>query len=251
MSTEPTHLAVIADIHGNSLALDAVLADIDRRGVGQIVCLGDCAYGSLDPAGTLDRLIARGIPGISGNQDRIVHAPPPELLATADHRFIHERIGPAHLRWLERLPATLVVGEVFCCHGTPDSDEAYLLEEVTPHGVGLRDDAALSRLLAGVAQPVIVCGHSHVPHLVALADGRLVVNPGSVGVPAYTEDRPYPHVMEAGSPHARYALLGRGPAGWAVELVAVPYAWDEAAAAARRNGRADRALWIASGRASL
>jgi predicted phosphodiesterase len=81
--TEKT-LAVIADILGNSWALDAVLADIDRRGVTQIVNLGDCAYGSLDPAGALDRLIARAIPTVSGNQDRIVHAPPPDVRGSAD-----------------------------------------------------------------------------------------------------------------------------------------------------------------------
>jgi diadenosine tetraphosphatase ApaH/serine/threonine PP2A family protein phosphatase len=102
-----------------------------------------------------------------------------------------------------------------------------------------------------VAQPVVVCGHSHVPRVVALSDGRLVVNPGSVGIPAYTDDLPYPHVMEAGSPHARYALLRKEAAGWTVELVGVPYAWDEAARVARSNGRDDRAIRIATGRAVL
>jgi predicted phosphodiesterase len=244
-------IAVIADIHGNSWALDAVLAELDRRAVTRIVNLGDCAYGSLDPAGTLERLIARGIPTVSGNQDRIVHAPPPEVLGRADDRFIKARLSDAQIDWLRALPATIAFGELFCCHGTPDSDTTYLLEEVTPHGVRLRDDGSLSRILAGITAPVIVCGHSHVPRVVALADGRLIVNPGSVGVSAYEEDVPYPHVMEAGSPHARFALLRREAAGWAVELVAVPYPWDVAAAVARENGRPDRARWIATGRATL
>lgn len=244
-------LAVIADIHGNSWALDAVLADIDRRGVTQIVNLGDCAYGSLDPAGTLDRLIARGIPTVSGNQDRIVHAPPPGVRGSADHTFVMERLSDGHVAWLQALPATLTLDELFCCHGTPASDEAYLLEEVTPQTVRLRDDAALSALLGGIAQPVVVCGHSHVPHVVTLSDGRLIVNPGSVGVSAYCHDVPYPHVMEAGSPHARYAILRRDAAGWGVELIAVPYAWSTAASVARHNGRPDRATWIATGRATL
>ena len=151
-------LAVLADIHGNTWALEAVLADLDRRGVTAVVNLGDCAYGSLDPAGTLDLLMARGIPTISGNQDRIVHAPPPEVQESADHTFVTARLSAEQVAWLQALPATLVVGEVFCCHGTPDSDETYLLEEVTPHGVRLREDAALHALLAGVAQPVVVCG---------------------------------------------------------------------------------------------
>lgn len=244
-------LAVLADIHGNTWALQAVLADLDRRRVTEVVNLGDCAYGSLDPAGSLDLLMARRIPTISGNQDRIVHVPPSEVQGSADHAFIAARLNAEQVAWLQALPATLVVGEVFCCHGTPESDETYLLEEVTPHGVRLREDAALRTLLTGVAQSVIVCGHSHVPRVVTLSDGRLVVNPGSVGVPAYADDLPHPHVMEAGSPHARYALLVRSAAGWRVELVALPYAWNEAAAEARRNGRPDRALRIATGRARL
>lgn len=55
-------LAILADVHANRWALDAVLDDIDRRGVDRLVNLGDSLYGPLDPAGTADRLIARGVP---------------------------------------------------------------------------------------------------------------------------------------------------------------------------------------------
>jgi len=72
-----TALALIADIHGNTWALDAVLADID----------------SLDPAGALERLMAQAIPTVSGNQDRIVHAPPPELVGSPDQTFINPQPG--------------------------------------------------------------------------------------------------------------------------------------------------------------
>ena len=81
--------------------------------------------------------------------------------------------------------------------------------------------------------------------------GRLVINPGSVGLPAYDHDVPWPHVMEAGSPHARYALLTRGAEGWQIDQVLVPYPWEEAAAQARRNGRPDWGEWIATGRYEL
>ncbi len=63
-------IAILADIHGNSAALDAVLADIDRKGIIHILNLGDCLSGPLDPAGTADRLIARPFPTIAGNHDR-------------------------------------------------------------------------------------------------------------------------------------------------------------------------------------
>ena len=63
-------IAVMADIHGNTWALDAVLADIKHREITQIVNLGDCVYGSLDPAGTLERLMGANMISIAGNQDR-------------------------------------------------------------------------------------------------------------------------------------------------------------------------------------
>jgi predicted phosphodiesterase len=240
-------IAVIADIHGNTWALDAVLADIRRRGIATIVNLGDCVYGSLDPAGTAERLMAGDIHTIMGNQDRDVFAPSEQMRRSADHLFVTSRLSDAQIGWLAGLPPTLVLGDLFCCHGTPQSDMTYLLERVTEHGVFLADGATIQMQLEAVSQPVVLCGHSHVPRSIGLPDGRLVVNPGSVGMPAYDEDQPYPHVMEAGSPHARYAILSSTAAGWQVEQIAVPYDWNAAAAVALANGRADRARWIATG----
>lgn len=82
-----------------------------------------------------------------------------------------------------------------------------------------------------------------------LPQGKLIVNPGSVGLPAYTMETPFPYAMESGSPHARYALLHRVQQGWQVEHVQVPYPAHEAARAAANNGRADWAEWLSTGRA--
>jgi len=242
---------VLADVHGNSWALRAVLADLARRGVEAILNLGDSLYGSLDPRGSGELLMADFILSISGNQDRIVHRPPPGVEESQDFRFVRREITSEQQEWLASLPDTRVYGEIFACHGTPASDETYLLEEVTPQGVSLRRSEAILEDLRGVRQPVVVCGHSHVPRLVHLPSGQIVVNPGSVGIPAYDHDIPYPHVIESGSPHARYALLHRDAAGWRVELIAVPYPWEEAAAATVRNGQPFRAPWILTGRAAL
>ena len=242
-------IALIADIHGNTWALDAVLADIKRREITRIVNLGDCVYGSLDPAGTLERLMGANMISIAGNQDREVFDESEQVRSSRDHQFVTGQLSAAQLAWLEQLPTTQVIEDVFLCHGTPASDMIYLLEHVTEHGVFLRNSATITAELCNVRQPVVVCGHSHIPRTVWLPDGRLVVNPGSVGIPAYNEDLPYPHVMEAGSPHARYAVLARQPGGWAIEHVALPYPWSQAAEVARRNGRPDRARWIETGRA--
>lgn len=96
---------------------------------------------------------------------------------------------------------------------------------------------------------LVLCGHSHQPGALRLGDGRLVVNPGSVGLPAYRHHEPHPHRMESGTPHARWAVLERAAAGWRVELRATPYDTAPAVAAARENGRPDWADWIATGRA--
>jgi len=252
MSNESTNsIALIADIHGNTWALDAVLADIARRGISQIVNLGDSVYGSLDPRGTAERLIDANIASICGNQDRDVFAPSERGRASDDYRFVMGELSAGQVEWLRHQPASLVVGEIFCCHGTPLSDETYLLENVTERGVFLHDSNAILAQLGGVSQPVIACAHSHVPHAIALPTGQMVVNPGSVGIPAYDHDRPYPHVMEAGSPHARYAILTREAAGWEVAHIAVVYPWAQAAVVARSRGRPDRASWIETGRARL
>ncbi len=75
------------------------------------------------------------------------------------------------------------------------------------------------------------------------------MNPGSVGLPAYTMETAVPYAMESGSPHARYALLSGMLHSWQVEHVQVPYDWEYAAEVARRNQRSDWAEWLTTGRA--
>jgi predicted phosphodiesterase len=240
--------AVLSDIHGNRWALEAVLDDLRRRGIRAMVNLGDCLYGPLDPAGTARMLMALGMPTVRGNEDRII---PEEAGSHPDSPslpFVRSQLRPDHIGWLRGLPMTLVAhGEFFLCHGTPERDDEYLAREVTPGACGLRPPTAIARKLGPVAQPVVLYGHDHLPALLRLTDGRLLVNPGSVGLPAYRDDLPFPHAMEAGSPHARYAIVARSQAGWAVEHVAVAYDWQQAVAAAGKNGRPDWAAALGSG----
>ena len=242
-----TSLAVIADIHGNRWALEAVLQDIDQRGIEQIVNLGDHLTGPLDPAGTADLLIERTMLSICGNDDRVLFSAAEEL--SASQRYTRELLTPAHLQWLRTLPATDVVAdELFVCHGDL-FDAPYLLEQVAASGVPLRSTREIETSISAIAQPVILCGHSHVPRTVSLPQGKLIINPGSVGLPAYTMETPFPYAMESGSPHARYALLRRMQNGWQVEHVQVPYPSEQAATAAQGNQRADWAQWLTTGRA--
>jgi diadenosine tetraphosphatase ApaH/serine/threonine PP2A family protein phosphatase len=170
-------------------------------------------------------------------------------------------LEPRHREWLTRLPATLPLSaEVFCCHGTPGSDLEYFLETVVAGfvGVGLgangvraaTPDEAAARAgsaLSGVPHGLILCGHTHVPRVLRLNDGRLVVNPGSVGLQGYDDDHGHPHVIETGAPHARYALLERASAGWHVALRSVAYDWEAAALRADREHRPDWAHALRTG----
>jgi putative phosphoesterase len=241
--------AVLSDIHGNIWALEAVLKDIQKRDIDRIINLGDSLYGPLDPEATARCLMHLPHDGIRGNQDRIL---------TTDHQpsdssaliQVRESLKPDILQWLVSQPAVSIVDEnLFLCHGTPESDRIYLLEDATGSVIALREETQLRSMLEPVQQMVILCGHSHTPRIVQLSDGRLVVNPGSVGLPAYTDTEPVPHRMETGSPHARYAVLTETDSDWMVELIAIPYAWGKAVDQACRNGRNDWAAWLESGRA--
>ncbi|MBV7433662.1 metallophosphatase family protein [Cardiobacteriaceae bacterium TAE3-ERU3] len=243
-------LAVIADIHGNAPALEAVLADIARRGVDKIVNLGDIFYGPIAPANTLALLQESDALTISGNQDRLLlEAATGDRTRNPTIDFVLTELGDAGLDWLRQLPATAVIGDVLLCHGSPTCDETYLLEKVIDGGMVLRDDDEITASLAGYNHAVVCCGHTHLPRVVQLSNGQLVVNPGSVGMPAYADDAPQLHKMESGSPHAQYAILQQRQYGWDVEHIRLAYDWQQAAALAKVNGRADWAQLLLSGRA--
>jgi putative phosphoesterase len=239
-------LALIADIHGNAWALEAVLDDLARRGVSEILNLGDSVYGPLGPAATADRLIAAGVPSVRGNQDRILLEAPGGAVHPT-FAYTASQLSTRHFEWLRSQPHTLQQDDVFCCHGTPADDAEYLLEAVNAAGAWLRRPDEVAALVKGIDATLIACGHSHVPRVTALADGTLVVNPGSVGLPAYSDDSPFPHRMETGSPHARYAIAERVNGRWSVDSIAIPYDWSTAAQHARRNGREDWATALESG----
>jgi predicted phosphodiesterase len=112
----------------------------------------------------------------------------------------------------------------------------------------VRDEEEIVRLLAGASQPVIVCGHTHIPRLVRLANGQAIVNPGSVSVAAYSDDTPVPHAMENYSPDASYAILEETVSGWDVTFRNVSYDTREASRTAAELGRSDWAHQIATGR---
>ena len=227
--------AAIADVHGNYAALEAVLADIAALGIGEVVNLGDHLSGPLEPQRTADLLIARGFPSIRGDQDRILVELGP---AGTSRRLDHKRLQQRHLDWLADLPPTLIYrDDVFLCHGTPEDDAAFWLDRVTADGkIEASPIREIEAEAKGVGASLILCGHTHIPRAVRLGDGRLVVNPGSVGCPGYDSPKPVYHRGQTGTPDASYAILERTPRGWSVTFRYVPYDHMSMARLARANG---------------
>jgi len=226
-------IAIITDIHGNVAALEAALADIRARGIGQVLSLGDNASGMMWPRETAALLMAAGIDSVRGNHDRFVGTLDPTAMTKQD-AHAHAEVTADQRAWLAGLPTRITPAPgVLACHGTPASDTTNLLEEVRHgHLVPTRPATIRDRLGAdGMAARVVLCGHSHQPGIVQVAGGPLVVNPGALGCPAFrvTQDG-HAHVSEARSPHARYAILHLPPDGLPqAELVAIAYDWESAA----------------------
>ena len=241
-------IAVIADIHGNDLALDAVLADIERRGITEIVNLGDHLSGALNASRTADILLSRpDIVCIRGNHDRWLVEKERAAMGSWD-RIAHAQLEAHHLNWLEQLPATAVLhNEIFLCHGTPQTDTVYWLDEAFEGGMRLSSIERIESLAEGNDYPVLLCGHTHLARMVRLRDGRLVVNPGSVGSPAYDDDEPLPHKVETGSPHARYAIIEKRGGTWDASFHLVSYDHMAMAQLAERSSQHEWASALSTG----
>lgn len=242
-------IAVISDIHGNSWALEAVLKDIRQRGIENIVNLGDCLYGPLDPSNTAKILMSEKVISISGNQDRKII----ESLGKADvhptMKYVLESLSHDSIEWLKSLSKTFIfLEDFFLCHGTPGDDHKYLIENVSENSVDIRPSDEIAKELKDITQPVILCGHSHTPRTIHLSSGKMVINPGSVGLQAFDDDLPYYHAMESGSPHARYSIIIKEDMDIKVDNIVLPYCFEQAAEAAAGRNRPDWQRALLSGR---
>jgi putative phosphoesterase len=238
--------AAIADVHGNRPALEAVLADIAELGINEVVNLGDHVSGPLETAKTADLLIERGFPSVRGDQDRIlIKLWQAGTSARSDFRQLERK----HFDWLASMPPTLIYRDkVFLCHASPRNDAAFWLDYITDGGnVRASPIEAIEREADGIDAEVILCGHTHIPRVVRLRDGRLIVNPGSVGLPGYDGKTPVPYVVEVGTPHACYAILERAGTGWLATTRHVPYENVAMAELARSKGMHSWADAIATG----
>lgn len=240
-------IALLSDIHGNLAALEAVVADLKTRQVDTVFNLGDHVSGPLWPKETIQFLMKQNWIQIKGNHERQLLTQKPEKQGLSD-RYAFQALNQTELDWLASLPASTRVQEEFLLvHATPLSDLIYLLETVECGHVRLASRAEIADRLGETRASIILCGHTHVPRVVKVTDECLIVNPGSVGLPAYSDDTPEPHVVETGSPHARYAILEQIDGHWQAELIALSYDHHRAAKQARQNGRSDWEVALRTG----
>jgi putative phosphoesterase len=217
-------VAVISDIHGNALALEAVLADMNRRAVDRVVNLGDLVSGPLWPRKTMELLSGRDWTTVRGNHERTLGGKDRDAMGPSDRSAVGE-LDAGHLHWLNTLPLTQDIGAgILAFHATPADDTVYLVEELRGRELIRGPAAGIQRRLGEVTARMVLCGHSHQPHLIQLPDGPLILNPGSVGCPS-------------GSPHARYAVIAMEGDQVSVEMMALNYPWEIAAGKAEQNGR--------------
>ena len=198
-----TRIALLADIHGNAAALEAVLADVRRESPDLIAVCGDLVLNGPRPREVIDRvreLEASGALVVQGNTDIAVadldmtgafpwfeEVPRPDVVAA---EWAHDELGEERLDWLRRLPAErrTWAGDtlVLVCHASPGSQTQGLGSDV--------DVATVVERVTRTDARIIACGHTHVQDVRDLG-WKQVVNPGSCG---YAFD---------GDPGAAWAML--------------------------------------------
>lgn len=241
-------IAVISDIHSNIYALDVVLNDIQSRKIEMIVNLGDTLLGPIDPVNTAERLMKmKNVVNMMGNGDEILLQ---DKISSASYDFVKPLLTQEIIEWIGGFKSKWLFENILFCHASPDSNSHYLLEEVTSTGMLNKTIAKLRFELQDIEQNYIVCGHSHLGKTVYVSDDMTVINPGSVGLPAYTDEEPFPHVVETLSPHAKYAIIRiQNKYIEKIEHVELRYDWNQASNMAKNNSRDDYAYPLKTGAA--
>jgi putative phosphoesterase len=240
-------IAILSDIHGNMPALEKVMEDISSRQIECVVNLGDHISGPLWPKETVQFLMKQDWVQIKGNHDRQLVEGDPDHHGLSDG-YAYQRINNTELEWLRQLPPiTDLQNEILLIHGSPSSDSTFLLETVEYSRARLAAPGEITSRLGDTKYQTILCGHSHIPRVVELPGKRLLVNPGSVGLPAYDDNVPEYLVMETGSPHARYAVMERINGHWRTNLITIPYDYHQAADQACKNNRPDWEIGLRTG----
>src|SRR5689334_8199062 len=228
--TTSHRIAVFGGVYNNSLALDAALRDIRRRGADAVYCLGDLGAFGPHPDRVFPLLREYGVLSIQGNYDDSVGRgladcqcgytdPRDNHFAALSYRYTFDHTSPANREWLRGLPPqrrlTLGRYRLVLCHGSPRRVNEFLWESTTPTHF-------LERLADDDAADVILATHTGLKWHRALSGDRHFVNVGVLGRPE-----------NDGRTHVWYTLLEADDRGLRVEFVPVEYDHERLAAEMR------------------
>jgi predicted phosphodiesterase len=239
-------LALVADIHGNRIALEVVLNDIDSSGIQDIVCLGDVASMGPQPAETLREVRDLGCPVVMGNADAFLLDPIPTS-DDGDMRKIEDidawcagRLTPDDLDFIRGFEPTVSIDlgrrTLLCYHGSPRSFDE-IIGPTTP-------DEELDGLQGQRPADVYAGGHTHF-QMYRRHRHTVVINPGSVGM-SYDRTLPLDDVRVAS--WAEYAVVD--PRSLSITFRRVPYDKRLVADAIELSGMPHAAWFAAEWRAS-
>jgi putative phosphoesterase len=236
-------IGLFSDVHGNLLALDAVLAELEARDVDRIVCLGDICFGP-EAHDCLERVRGLGCPVVLGNWDAwsIDGFPPADdpvgIMLYEIGAWWAQQLGDEDRAFVRSFVPTLEIplgggSSMLCFHGSPHSFSDWIFA-TTP-------DEDLEQMFDGLEARVLVGGHTHL-QLVRRFGRSLIVNPGSVGQP-FSQWWPRPirvaHWAECG-------VIEVDGDHVAVELRRVPYDVDGLLAIFAESGMPHARWWIDS-----
>ena len=238
-------LAVISDIHGNLVALEAVLTAIAAKDIGIIICLGDVAATGPQPQQVIERLRAIGCPVVMGNTDAWLLEPKLEETTDPFTQRIQDidlwgaqQLSTADKEYLRAFQPTLAYpltdGKMLLgYHGSPRSFHEQILP-TTPQ-------EELDQAFAGVHADILIGGHTHLQMFRRFRD-MLVLNPGSVGL---AFDPVWPLEDARNPPWGEYAVVNVEGSTLCVELCRVPFD-VEAFIQAILNSGMPHAEWLAN-----
>jgi putative phosphoesterase len=218
-------LAIISDIHGNLVALEAVLADIERQHCDQIICLGDVVEDGPHPRECLHRIHALGCETVMGNTDERMlkfHGQTPdssvESVSYQRNFWSANQLDHDDCELIKSFKPFLKLElgglNLIACHGSPKSNTDPIVQSTS--------SAELDAFFAGHNADLFVGGHTHRPFCINHFEAR-VINPGSVGlpyrVPATGFTGKYPKNIKEFRPFlAEYAMLEVREDGVGVDL---------------------------------
>jgi putative phosphoesterase len=235
-------VGIISDVHGNRLALDAVLAELEEEDIDRIICLGDVAVGP-QPAEAVAGVRDLGCPVVMGNWDAAFLGKMPEPKDKVGEMLVEISewwaafLSPEDREFMESFEPTIEMSlgsrPALCFHGSPKSFDDWIFA-TTP-------EEELRPMFDEVEAPVLVGGHTHV-QMMRRYNGSVIINPGSVGL-AFREWWPRPVRI---SPWAEYGILGGEDGRLSIDLRRAPFDVDAFLAMSLESGMPHAEWWVNS-----